>query len=100
MREIATINNHNHNQYKDKDNTMTRDDNKDKGKGQVMTRRTTRKERKACTYVRQSWEQRGNTRDINNHTTWDDNNDKRCNKDKGKEDNYTRLLIIRHDVFL
>jgi hypothetical protein len=45
---------------------MTRDDNKDEGKGQVMTRRTTRKERKACTYVRQSWEQRGNTQDINN----------------------------------
>ena len=29
--------------------TMTRDDNKDEGKGQVMTSRTTRDERKACT---------------------------------------------------
>jgi hypothetical protein len=29
--------------------TMTRDDNKDEGKGQVMTRRTTRDEKKACT---------------------------------------------------
>jgi hypothetical protein len=46
---------------------MTRDDNKEEGKGQVMTRRTTRKERKACRYVRQSWEQQGYTQDINNH---------------------------------
>ena len=65
--------------------TMTRDDSKDEGKGQVMTRRTTRKERKACTYVRQSWEQRGYTRDINNHT-WDDINDKRCMRTRENED--------------
>ena len=70
----ATINNHNQQSQSTintRTTTMTRDDNKDEGKGQVMTRRTTRKERKACTwYVRQSWEQRGNTHntlDINNH---------------------------------
>ena len=78
---------------------MTRDDNKDEEKGHVMTRRTTRKERKACTYVRQRWEQRGYTRDINNHT-WDDINDKRCMRTRENEDNYTRLLIISHAVFI
>ena len=90
QQSTITINNHNQQSQSTintRTTTMTRDDNKDEGKGQVMTRRTTRKERKACTwYVRQSWEQRGNTHntlDINNHhhMGWQH---KRCNKDKGK----------------
>ena len=63
--------------------TMTRDDNKDEGKGQAMTRRTIRKERKACMYVRQSWEQRGNTH-MQQSLHGGMRNDKRRNEDKGQ----------------